>query len=52
MQEYMKLFKEYLGEDRKTYTKAMFKIAGSIYRGVINNRFTLEQAINVMGGIS
>jgi len=50
MEEYMKLFKEYIGEDRKTYTKAMFKIAGAIYRGTRNNRFTLDEILNVIGG--
>lgn len=52
MEEYMKLFKEYIEEDRKTYTNVMFKIAWRIYRGVNNNRFTLDQVINIMGGVN
>lgn len=50
MEEYMKLFKEHIGEDRQTFTKTMFKIMSAIYRGVNNNRFTVEQALNKLGG--
>ncbi len=49
MTEYTKLLKEYLGKQRH-FTKTMFKIAGTIYRGVNNNRFTVEQALNKLGG--
>lgn len=49
MTEYTRLLKEYLGEQR-TFTKTMFKIAGTIYRDVNNNRFTVEQALNKLGG--
>lgn len=44
MEEYMKSFKEYIGEQRN-FTKTMFKIAGTLYRGVTNNRFTMEQGL-------
>lgn len=49
MTEYTKALQEFLGEQRH-FTKTMFKIAGTIYRGVNNNRFTVEQALNKLGG--
>ena len=48
MEEYMDLFKDYIGEDRHTYTKTMFKVMGTIFRGVTNKRFTYEQAIKAL----
>ena len=48
MEEYMELFKDYIGEDRHTYTKTMFKVMGTIFRGVTNKRFTYEQAIKAL----
>ena len=47
MEKYMDLFKDYIGEDRHTYTKTMFKIAATIFRGVTNKRFTYEQAMEI-----
>ena len=41
MEEYTKVLKQNL-KDKRDYTKAMFKIIGTIWRGVNNNRFTLE----------
>ncbi len=43
MKEYTEALKQHLVNNRN-WTKTMFKIAGTIYRGVTNNRFTLEQA--------
>ena len=48
MEKYMDLFKDYIGEDRHTYTKTMFKIAATIFRGVTNKRFTYEQAMEAL----
>lgn len=48
MEEYMDLFKDYIGEDRRTYTKTMFKVAATIFRGVTNKRFTYEQAMEAL----
>ena len=45
MEEYMILFKEYIKEDRHTYTKSMFKIMGSLYREVSKGRITWEQGL-------
>ena len=53
MEEYMRLFKEYIGEDRHTYTKTMFKITGTLYRAVSKGRITWEQGLeklNSLGG--
>lgn len=44
MKEYMKLFKEYIKDDRR-YTKTMFKIMSSLYRTVKNKRITWEQGL-------
>ena len=30
MEEFMDLFKDYIGEDRHTYTKTMIKIMGTL----------------------
>ena len=49
MEEYTKTLQEHL-ETNRNWTKTMFKIAGTIYRGVNNNRFTIEQALNKLGG--
>lgn len=45
MEEYMKLFKEYIKKDRHTYTKSLFKIMSSLYRAVSKGRITWEQAL-------
>ena len=44
MEEYMKLFKEYIKEDRN-YTKTMFKIMSTLFRAVKNKRITWEQGL-------
>lgn len=44
MEKYVELLKEYLGKQRH-FTKTMFKVAGTIYRGVNSNRSTVEQAL-------
>lgn len=44
MEECTNLLKEYLSEKRNI-DKYVFNIVGTIYRGVNNNRFTLEQAL-------
>ncbi|MCI9245609.1 MAG: hypothetical protein HFJ30_00405 [Clostridia bacterium] len=49
MEEYTKSLQKFL-EEQRNWTKTMFKIAGTIYRGVNNNRFTVEQALNKLGG--
>lgn len=53
MEEYMEMFKKYIGKDRHTYTKAMFKITGTLYRAVSKGRITWEQGLqklNNLGG--
>lgn len=47
MEEYTEILKSYLGYKR-SYTKVMFKLAGRIYRGTKNNRFTFEQVIQFL----
>lgn len=52
MENLTKKLEIYLGSNR-VYTKEMFKIIGSIYRGVTNKRFTLADgisALNKLGG--
>ena len=44
MEKYVELTKEYLN-GRRNIDKYVFNIVGTIYRGVNNNRFTLEQAL-------
>lgn len=46
MEKYTEILKENIGEDRHTYTKTMFMIMGTIYRGVNNGRFTYEQGLS------
>lgn len=43
MGRYTDLLNEYL-EGRRDIKRIVFKIVGTIFRGVNNNRFTLEQA--------
>lgn len=50
MAEYTRLLQEHLVEQRH-FTKTRFKIAGTIYRGVNNNRFTLEQGLNKLNSL-
>lgn len=47
MEEYTNLLKEYLDKDRN-WTKNVFKIMGTIYRGVKKDRFTYEQGIKAI----
>lgn len=47
MEEYTHELKQHLDKNRN-WTKTMFKIAGTIYRGVNNNRFTVEQGLNAL----
>lgn len=49
MAEYTKQLQEFLGTKRN-FSKTMFKITGTIIRGVNNKRFTVEQALNKLGG--
>lgn len=42
MQEYVESLKSFFN-GKRNYTKTMFKISGTIYRGVTNNRFTLNR---------
>ncbi len=54
MEELTKKLEKYLGNNR-SWTKSIFKIMGSLYRGVTNNRFTLNQGLeklNKLGGIN
>lgn len=44
MEKCTDLLKEYL-EGRRDIEKIVFKVVGTIFRGVNNKRFTLEQAI-------
>lgn len=44
MEKCTDLLNEYL-EGRRDIDKYVFNIVGTIYRGVNNNRFTLEQAL-------
>lgn len=45
MEEYVKSLQEYL-EGKRNFNKTMFKVAGTIYRGVNKNRFTIEKAFS------
>lgn len=47
MEEYMKIFEEYLN-GKRDYTKTMFKITSSLYRGVANNRFTFDEGLSAL----
>ena len=52
MEEYMKLFKEYIKDDRH-YTKNLFKTMSTLYRAVQNGRTTWEQGLKQIkeGGV-
>lgn len=47
MEKCTELFKRHLN-GKRNWTKTMFKIAGTIYRGANNNRFTVENALNAL----
>ena len=44
MEEYTNALKQYL-QDRRDYKKTIFKIVGTVCRGVSNGRFTYEQGL-------
>lgn len=44
MEEYTIALKEYL-QNRRDFRKTIFKIVGTVYRGVNNNRFTLDEGL-------
>lgn len=44
MEKCTDLLKEYLN-GKRNIDKCVFNVVGTIYRGVNNNRFTLEQAL-------
>lgn len=44
MEKCTDLLNEYL-EGRRDMKRIVFKVVGTIFRGINNNRFTLEQAI-------
>lgn len=44
MEEYTITLKEYL-QNRRNFKKTIFKIVGTVYRGVNNNRFTLNEGL-------
>ncbi len=46
--EYTIFLKEYLGEDRHSYTKKMFKFMYSAYRAVENGRITWERVLELL----
>lgn len=47
MEQYVKLLKEYL-EGKRNYTKTMFKITGTLFRGVSKGRFTYNEGLAEM----
>jgi len=47
MEKYVELLKNYLN-GKRDYTKTMFKIMATIYRGVNNGRFTLDDGLKAM----
>lgn len=47
MEKRVELMIKYLGEQRN-FTKTMFKISGTLYRGVTRGRFTYEEGIEAM----
>ncbi len=47
MEKYTNLLKGYLVE-RRNFTKTMFKIVGTIYRGVTKGRFTYEEGLKAL----
>lgn len=47
MEKYTEMLKEHIGENRKI-TKTMFKILGTIIRGVNKGRITYEQGLQAL----
>lgn len=47
MEKYVEDLKEFLGTKRN-FTKTMFKITGTIIRGVQKGRFTYEQGLKAL----
>lgn len=50
MGEYTDELKQHLNKNRN-WTKKRFKVAGTLYRGVNNNRFTVEQGLNKLNSL-
>ena len=50
MEEYTNELKQCL-EKNRDWTRTMFKIAGTIYRGVTKGRFTIEQGLNKLDNL-
>ena len=44
MEKYVELLQKYLS-GKRNFTKTMFKIAGTIYRGATKGRFTYEEGM-------
>lgn len=44
MEKYTNLLKDFLN-GKRDYTKTMFKIMGTIYRGSENGRFTIDEGL-------
>lgn len=47
MEEYTIALREYL-KNRRDFKKTIFKIVGTVYRGVNNNRFTVDQGLKAI----
>ena len=50
VEEYTEVLKDYL-KGKRNYTKTMFKVMGTIWRGSEKGRFTLDEGINVLNKI-
>lgn len=47
MEEYTEVLADYLKENRK-YKKIIYKICGTLYRGVTKGRFSLEEGLEAV----
>lgn len=47
MEEYTNTLKDYLGT-RRNFGKKVYRIVATLYRGVINGRFTYEQGLSAL----
>lgn len=50
MEEYTEIFRKY-AKDKRKCSKEVFKLAGRIWRGVNNNRFTFADIYKTYGGV-
>ena len=50
MEEYVELLKGHLGSQRN-FKKKMFKVTGTLYRGITRGRFTKEQGLNKLNSL-